>query len=138
MWGGRSRITPALCMLAMSIATIAMIPNVIRMSDEAVAQSAPSSEIAPHGNLRVALLASNPILMTQKANGSIGGISVDLGRLIAERLRVQFDPVIYADADAYAKSFRWELWDLAVGPRTLVGGTDHEPSPDFMVVDDIY
>ena len=93
MWGGRSRITPALCMLAMSIATIAMIPNVIRMSDEAVAQSAPSSEIAPHGNLRVALLASNPILMTQKANGSIGGISVDLGRLIAERLRVQFDPV---------------------------------------------
>ena len=90
MPGHRPHLMPSLCALAISIPTYVMISNSIQPSGGAVAQSAASSEIAAHGKLRVALPAFNPILMAQRPNGSIGGIAVDLGKLIADRLRQRF------------------------------------------------
>ena len=68
----------------------------------------------------------------------MSGISVDLGKLIATRLGVAFEPVIYPDTDTYAKSFGTGQWDIAIGPRTPVAESHSDFSPDFMLVDNIY
>jgi len=95
-------------------------------------------EIAASGKLRVALVGSNPILVTRGSDGSIGGISAELGRLIAERLGVSFVPLPYSDTDTYARSFGTGQWDLAIGPRTPAAEAHSDFSPDFMLVDNIY
>lgn len=97
-----------------------------------------STEIAPSGNLRAALIGSNPVLVTRRANGTLGGVSVELANLIAERLGVSFEPVVYPDTDSYAKSFGTGQWDIAIGPRTPVAESHSDFSPDFMLVDNIY
>lgn len=61
----------------------AMISVAFQISGEADGQSAPTSKIVPNRNLRVALIGSNPTLVTRKLDGSVGGIAADLGRLSA-------------------------------------------------------
>jgi polar amino acid transport system substrate-binding protein len=100
--------------------------------------SAISSEIAPSGKLRAALVGSNPVLVTRRADGTLGGVSVELAKLLAERLGVSFEPMPYPDTDSYAKSFGAGQWDIAVGPRTPVAEAHCDFSADFMLVDNIY
>lgn len=96
------------------------------------------TEIAPSGKLRPALIGSNPVLVTRRADGTVGGVSVELAKLIAERLGVSFEPVVYQDTESYAKSFGTGQWDIAIGPRTPVAESHSDFSPDFMLVDNIY
>lgn len=103
-----------------------------------LAQTTAPAEIAPQGKLRAALVGSNPVLVTRMPNGRVGGMSVDLGQRIAERLGVAFEPVIYPDTDAYAQSFGKGEWDVAIGPRTPVAEAVSDFSPDFLLVDNIY
>lgn len=105
---------------------------------QCLAQPVAGSEIAPHGKLRVALIGGNPVLVTKKPDGSIGGVSVDLGKFIAEKLGVPFDPVVYADPEAYTRSFGKGEWDIAIGPRRSSEVQIVNYSPNFMVLDHIY
>jgi polar amino acid transport system substrate-binding protein len=103
----------------------------------AFGQAGISSEIAPQGKLRVAILAANPILMTKKPDGSIAGVAVDLGKFVAERLGVPFDAALYSSAEAYTGSFGKGEWDIAIGARgARAEMVDY--SPDFMLVDNIF
>ncbi|MBI4276080.1 MAG: transporter substrate-binding domain-containing protein [Rhizobiales bacterium] len=95
-------------------------------------------ELAPQGKLRAALVGSNPVLVTKMPDGTLTGVSVDLGKLIAEKFGVPFEPVVYGDTDAYAQSFGKGAWDVAIGPRTPVAEAACDFSPDFMLVDNIY
>jgi polar amino acid transport system substrate-binding protein len=119
-----------------------LLPAVVLIASQipggALGQSAATSEIAASGKLRVALVGSNPVLVTRKPDGGLVGVSVDLGKLIAERLGVPFEPVVYPDTDTYAKSFGAGNWDVAIGPRTPVAETHSDFSPTFMLVDNIY
>jgi polar amino acid transport system substrate-binding protein len=47
--------------------------------------------LSPTGKLRVALIASNPVLMTRGIDGSLGGVSVSVARTLAARLGVPFE-----------------------------------------------
>ena len=60
------------------------------------AQQTPASEIAPTGRLRVGFQTGSPILAKRAPDGSVSGVVVDLGKFIAEKLGVAFDPVVYA------------------------------------------
>ena len=51
--------------------TIVVMP--IQMSGEVQAQPTATSEIAPQGKLRVGMLGYNPVLVTRRPDGSIGG-----------------------------------------------------------------
>lgn len=93
--------------------------------------------IAPQGKLLVAILAANPILIARKPDGSLAGVAVDLGRFLAERVGVPFEPVLYPTAEAYAGSFGKGDWDIAIGARGTRADTV-EYSPDFMLVDNIF
>lgn len=54
------------------------------------------SELAPTGKLRVGLLVTNPVFVTKDGAGAdIQGIAPDLGRELARRLGVPFEPVRY-------------------------------------------
>jgi polar amino acid transport system substrate-binding protein len=98
------------------------------------AQPSASAEIAPTGKLRVGFQTASPILATRAADGSVSGVVVDLGKFIAAKLGVAFEPVLYTNQEAYAQSFDKGEWDVAIGVRGLL--TD--PSPDFMVADAMY
>jgi polar amino acid transport system substrate-binding protein len=97
-----------------------------------------TDELAPKGTLRVGVLISNPVLVTRKPDGTLGGVSVDLGRLIANKLQARYQEVTYDTTETFAKSFGTGAWDIAIGPRTPIAEKTVELSPPFMLVDNIY
>lgn len=102
---------------------------------EAPAQQAVAAEIAPSGRLRVGFQTGSPILAKRAPDGSLGGVVVDLGRFIAERLGVPFDAVVYANQEAYAQSFGKGEWDLVIGVRSASAEGKTDMSPEFMLAD---
>jgi ABC-type amino acid transport substrate-binding protein len=52
------------------------------------AQSVAMTKLTPKGELRAALIVSNPVLVTRGADGQLGGVSVELARALATRLGV--------------------------------------------------
>lgn len=122
----RSRVTVLIALLLAGIA------------GSAVAQPAGRSELAPSGRLRVALIGSNPVLVTRSADGSVGGGSVALGKFIAEKLGVPFQPVVYANPAAYTESFDKDEWDMGIAAKDPSRATKLDFSPDFMLVDNVF
>jgi polar amino acid transport system substrate-binding protein len=102
------------------------------------AQPVPISEIAPQGKLRVGMLGYNPVLVTRRPDGNLGGVSVSLGKFIAERLGVPLDPVVYATPEAGVRSYDQAEWDVMVGPRGPVVEQKADFGPDILLVDNIY
>jgi polar amino acid transport system substrate-binding protein len=98
------------------------------------AQQAASAEIAPNGTLRVAFQTASPILAKRAPDGSVSGVVVDLGRFLADKLGVTFEPVAYANQETYAQSFGKGEWDVVIGVRNSLA----DPTPDFMVADAMY
>ena len=66
------------------------------------------------------------------------GVVVDLGKFIAGRLSLAFDPVIYANQEAYAQSFGKGEWDVAIGVRSTLAEQWTDMCPDFMLADGMY
>lgn len=64
----------------------------------ALGQSAITSEIAPTGKLCVATNGGSTILVTQTTDGVTGGVAVEVGRFIAEKLGVPFELVSLPNA----------------------------------------
>jgi polar amino acid transport system substrate-binding protein len=96
------------------------------------------SEIAPRGKLRVGMLGYNPALVTRKADGSIGGVSVNLGKFIAERLGLPLEPVVYANPESGVQSYDKDEWDVMIGPRGPAVEQKADFGPDLLLVDNVY
>jgi polar amino acid transport system substrate-binding protein len=72
------------------------------------------SALAPDGRLRVGFLAS-PLYATRAAGtGELSGVAVDLGRELASRLGVPFEPVVYAGVPALLAGGRTGEWDVVL------------------------
>ena len=99
-------------------------------------QSTISSELASLGKLRVAMNGGSPELVKRAPDGNlIGGVAVDVGKFIAAKLGVSFEPITYANADAYTQSFGKAEWDIAIGPPTPLVADKADFSPDLMLLD---
>jgi polar amino acid transport system substrate-binding protein len=109
-----------------------------QISSEALAQPIVVSEIAPLGNLRVGMLGYNPALVTRKPDGSIGGVSANLGEFIAERLGLRLEPVVYATPESGVQSYDKDEWDVMIGPRGPAVEQKADFGPDILLVDNIY
>jgi ABC-type amino acid transport substrate-binding protein len=96
----------------------------------AAAQSPATRELAPSARLRVALIGSNPVLVTRSADGKAGGVSVVLGEFIAAKLGLPFEPVVYATPAAYTESFGKGEWDLGIGAKDASRAEKLDFSPD--------
>ena len=103
-------------------------------------QTSPTPEIrqalAPTGKLRVGFLATTPIqAIKDPASGELKGPAVDLGREMARRLGVPFEPVAYTSFPpvlAGAKSGEWDIATMGITPerRAIVDFT-----PPYMIVE---
>ena len=101
------------------ILLLAIVLIAISIPGGVSAQPAISSELAPLGKLRVAMNAQTPVLLRRTSDGKItGGVALEVGKFIAEKLGVPFELVPYAGADAYMQSFGKGEWDIGFGPKT--------------------
>jgi polar amino acid transport system substrate-binding protein len=94
----------------------------------AFGQTAPASEIAPGGKLRVGMIAS-PVF---------GGVAEPVARFIAQKLGVAVEPVMYPNPEAYLQSFGKGEWDIAIGPRVLAPADKADSTGDLWVVSLVY
>lgn len=70
--------------------------------------------LAPTGKLRVALQRANPLNIVQdSASGESTGVGIDLGKDLARRLGVPFEPVLYPSIGALLDSGKSGAWDVA-------------------------
>lgn len=118
-----------------TIALLAIVILATSLSDTTLGQPAISSEIAPLGKLRVAMNATNRALVTQTPDQRVSGVSVNLGTFIAERLGVAFEPVLYANPQAYVESLGKGEWDIAIGVPTPLWAEKADFSPALLVFD---
>jgi polar amino acid transport system substrate-binding protein len=77
----------------------------------AQAPSAPAT-LSPTGKLRVALIASNPVLVTRGTDGSLSGVSVSVARTLAARLGVPVELKPYDNPVRYNESLASDDWGL--------------------------
>jgi len=80
--------------------------------------TAPTPEVrqalAPTGKLRVALQLGNPLNVIQdSASGEMKGVAFDLGKELARRIGVPFEPVMYPSVGALLDSGKSGAWDVA-------------------------
>jgi polar amino acid transport system substrate-binding protein len=82
------------------------------------ATTGPSPEarhaLAPTGKLRVGINLANPVLAKRDpTTGEVNGITMDIGRMAAGRLGVDFVPVLYPNPGALVAGAREGAWDIA-------------------------
>jgi polar amino acid transport system substrate-binding protein len=97
-------------------------------SNLALGQTAPTSEIAPGGKLRVGMIAI----------AVLGGVADPVARFIGQKLGAAVEPVMYPAPGAYLQSFGKGEWDIAIGPRVLAPVDKADSTADLLVVSLVY
>src|SRR3954468_9337741 len=70
--------------------------------------------LAPSGKLRVALQLANPLnVVRDSASGEMTGVGFDLGKELARRIGVPFEPVLYPSVGALLEAGKSGAWDVA-------------------------
>ena len=70
--------------------------------------------LAPTGKLRVGLLLGVPIqVIRDSASGEMKGVGFDLGKELARRMGVPFEPVLYPSGGARIDGGKSGAWDVA-------------------------
>ena len=70
--------------------------------------------LAPTGKLRVGLQLGNPTnVIRESASGEMKGVGFDLGKELARRMGVPFEPVLYPSIGAILDSGKSGNWDVA-------------------------
>src|SRR5689334_18281422 len=103
---GHLRIWPMIAALACLLASCAGI------------STAPTAEarhaLAPTGKLRVGLQLGSPHnVIRDSATGEMKGVAYDLGKELAGRLGVPFEPVLYPSVGALLDGGKSGAWDVA-------------------------
>lgn len=106
--------------------------------DQAHAQSEAASQLASKSELRAALIASNPVLVTRGADGQLGGVSVELARALAAKLNVPVRLIPYENPARYNDSLGKDEWDVGLAARDPSRGEYLVFSDVFMEVDNGY
>jgi polar amino acid transport system substrate-binding protein len=110
----------------------------VLMPFAACAQGDAYGRLAPTGELRVALIASNPVLVTRAADGALGGVSVELARADAAKLGVPIRLIPYDHPARYNDSLGKDAWDIGLAARDPSRGEYLAFSDVFMEVDNGY
>jgi polar amino acid transport system substrate-binding protein len=78
------------------------------------ASSETKAAVAPTGKLRVAFLSALIYASKDPATGELKGVAVDLGKELARRVGVPFEPVGYAAMPALIGGAKSGEWDVAL------------------------
>jgi polar amino acid transport system substrate-binding protein len=102
------------------------------------AQDQAGARIGQNGELRVALITSNPVLVTRNSEGQLAGVSVDLANALGAKLGLSVHLVPYENVVRYNQSIGKDEWDVSFTPRDLSRTAQLAFSDPFMQVDDSY
>ncbi|MFH0900878.1 MAG: hypothetical protein V2A73_09640, partial [Pseudomonadota bacterium] len=81
----------------------------------------------------------NPVLLKQAPDGKmVGGVALDVGKFIAAKLGVSFEPVAYTNSGTWTQSFGKGEWDIAIGPPAPLVAEKADFGPDLLLVDHVY
>src|SRR4051794_19517016 len=70
--------------------------------------------LAPAGKLRVGLQLGSPHnVITDPVTGQMKGVAFDLGKELARRIGVPFEPVLYPSVGALLEGGKAGAWDIA-------------------------
>ena len=95
-------------------------------NEQGHAQNDAATRLAPKGELRAGLIASNPVLVTRGADGQLGGVSVELARALAGKLGIPVRLIPYENPARYNEPSRMNgTLDL---PRAILRGRSILPS----------
>jgi polar amino acid transport system substrate-binding protein len=100
----------------MSRQSLLILFCVFALTSIAVAQQlspAVRSELAPSGRLRIGINFGNALLTNRAADGTPGGIAVDLARELARRANLPMEIVSYEGAGRMADGAKAKEWDVA-------------------------
>jgi polar amino acid transport system substrate-binding protein len=100
--------------------------------------TSPADALYPTGKLRAALIASNPVLVTRLADGTLGGVSVAVARAFAAHLSVPVDLKPYDNPARYNESLATDDWDIGLAARDPSRAEHLVFSATFMEVDNGY
>ena len=104
----------------------------------AYGQTNVDNEIAPTGKFRVGMNGNNATLTIRNADGTLSGLSVDLGRFIAGKLGVAFEPVLYATSSPFTKSFGTNDWEIIITGKNAVVAKLVDFSSDLFLIEYVY
>jgi polar amino acid transport system substrate-binding protein len=94
--------------------------------------------LAPTGSLRAALITSNPVLVTRRPDGTLGGVSVAVARTLAAHLGVPIELKPYDNPARYNESLGTDDWDIGLAARDPSRAEHLAFSATFMEVDNGY
>jgi len=94
--------------------------------------------IVSAGKLRAALIASNPVLVTRRPDGTLGGVSVAVARALATHLGVPVELKPYDNPARYNESLATDDWDIGLAARDPSRAEHLAFSVTFMEVDNGY
>lgn len=96
------------------------------------------NEIAPTGKFRVGMNGHNATLVIRNADGTISGLSADLGCFIAAKLGVPYEPVLYETSTPFTKSFGMNEWDIILTGKNDVVAKLVDFSSDLFLIEYAY
>jgi polar amino acid transport system substrate-binding protein len=97
-----------------------------------------AATLSPTGKLRAALIASNPVLVTRRADGTLGGVSVAVAHAFATHLGVPVELKPYDNPARYNDSLATDDWDIGLAARDPSRAEHLVFSVTFMEVDNGY
>src|ERR1700741_3544201 len=97
-----------------------------------------SAEITPTGKFRVGMNGANATHVIRNADGTVSGLSADLGRFIAGKLGVPFEPVLYASSGPFTESFSRNEWEIVLTGRNPFAATKVDFLTDVFLIDYVY
>jgi polar amino acid transport system substrate-binding protein len=97
-----------------------------------------AATLAPTGKLRAALIVSNPVLVTRRSDGSLGGVSVAVADAFAAHLGVPIELKPYDNPARYNQSLATDDWDVGLAARDPARADQLAFSATFMEVDNGY
>jgi polar amino acid transport system substrate-binding protein len=109
-----------------------------RTQARAQAQGSSASALSPTGKLRAALITSNPVLVTRRPDGTLGGVSIAVANALAAHLGVPVDLRPYDNPAHYNASLATDDWDVGLAARDPSRAEHLVFSATFMEVDNGY
>ena len=91
--------------------------------------------LAPTGKLRVGLISVPVHAVRDPYSGELRGVSHDLGRALAARLGVPFEPIVYPNPTAYLTAGQSGAWDVGSLGLTPQRQASFEFAPPHLEVD---
>jgi polar amino acid transport system substrate-binding protein len=118
--------------------SLAIVLGLVSLLSAQQTSPAARSELTPLGSLRVGINFGNALLANKNANGTPGGIAVDLAQELARRLGTPLEMVSYESAGRMADGAKAGSWDVAFLGADPDRAEEISFTPPYLEIDTTY